>query len=492
VKKLQQPLESGTRIGSYEIKHVLGIGGFGITYKGYDHTLACDVAVKEYLPSDLATRTSDKITIVPQSEEDRAAYHSGLEKFLQEARTLAKFKMPNIVRVNRYLETNGTAYIVMDYEDGEPLSQYLKARRTLSENKIREIMVPLLEGLQVIHEQKVLHRDIKPGNIYIRKTGSPVLLDFGAARQALQNDEQHKTDTVTPGYAPFEQYDSRGLQGPWTDIYGLGATIYQCITGKPPAPAPERMAALNNQQADPVLNLQRITNSLYSMELLDIVDWMLKILSRDRPQCANDILIRLTTTKRKTGAQGDVIDPASLQTATPPIHDHPIPDSEPSVMWTVELLEEAQRNLAKYMGPLAKLLVPQAAYKASSLEEFLQTLANSIQSLSIREKFLKTMNKLAPKLIEGASPENNMSKRTATERSGLSADSEPSLHSWDMTLLYQIENELAVYVGPLAHILVQKAVRRAATTHALIKMLAKNVPNSRDQKQFLGAVSRLH
>src|SRR5712692_4493929 len=195
-------LPVGSHIESYEIAGVLGIGGFGITYKGYDHSLHCDVAIKEYLPHGLAFRTGDGTTVIPKSDNDKKSYDYGLKRFLEEARILAKFKERSIVRVSRFLEINGTAYLIMDYEDGESLAEYLQKSGVLMEAEIRAIILPILEGLSAVHEKDFLHRDIKPGNIYLRKDGPPVLLDFGAARQALSERTQALTGMVTPGYAP--------------------------------------------------------------------------------------------------------------------------------------------------------------------------------------------------------------------------------------------------------------------------------------------------
>jgi len=286
-------LPVGTRIESYEIASVLGVGGFGITYKGYDHSLHCDVAIKEYLPSGLALRTADGATVIPKSSDDKKYYEYGLKRFLEEARILAKFKERSIVRVSRFLESNGTAYLVMDYEDGESLAEYLQKCGVLSETEILDIMLPVLEGLGAVHAKDFLHRDIKPGNIYLRKNGPPVLLDFGAARQALGEQTRALTGMVTPGYAPFEQYNSRSKQGPWTDLYSIGATLYHCIAGKAPAESPDRIAALQEQDADPMQPAVTAGHGRYRPEFLAVVDWMLAPLPKDRPQNIEQVLERL-------------------------------------------------------------------------------------------------------------------------------------------------------------------------------------------------------
>jgi predicted alpha/beta-hydrolase family hydrolase len=286
-------LAIGSRLESYEIRDVLGVGGFGITYKGYDHSLHCDVAIKEYLPHGLALRTPDGTTVVPKSKNDEKYYEYGLKRFLDEARILAKFKERAIVRVSRFLEANGTAYLVMDYEDGESLAEYLNRSGVLNEGEIRAVLVPILEGLRAVHDKDVLHRDIKPGNIFLRRDGPPVLLDFGAARQALGEQTRTMTGIVTPGYAPFEQYGALGRQGPWTDLYALGATLYHCATGRAPVEAPDRIAALQEGAPDPMKPAREAGAGRCAPELLAVIDWMLAPNARDRPQSADEALARL-------------------------------------------------------------------------------------------------------------------------------------------------------------------------------------------------------
>ena len=234
-------LLQGTRIENYEVEEVLGVGGFGITYRAHDHTLNQTVAIKEYLPDGLAYRLPDSERLTHKSETDVKHYKYGLERFLDEARTLAKFRDPSIVRVIRFIEANGTAYLVMDFESGDSLAQRLRERGVLSEQEILGVLSPLLEGLRSVHAQQFLHRDVKPANILLRDEGLPVLLDFGAARLALGEHTKALTAMVTPGYAPFEQYHTKDRQGPWTDLYSVGATVYHCMTGMPPAAATERI-----------------------------------------------------------------------------------------------------------------------------------------------------------------------------------------------------------------------------------------------------------
>ena len=271
-------LPQGTRIREFEFHRVLGYGGFGITYLGWNLSLDIPVAIKEYLPVDLATREQDG-SVVSQTAQAAADFQWGLERFVDEARTLARFQHPNIVGVHQYFEAHSTAYIVMDYVEGEDLSAHLERKGTLQEAELKAILYPLLSALDVIHQADFLHRDIKPGNIVLRDTdGSPVLLDFGAARQAVGAKSRSVTSIVTPGYAPIEQYSSQGHQGPWTDIYALGGVCYRALTGQAPEDATDRM------RHDPLVPVAQQCAGRASQEFLSAVDWALSVDEGDRPQ----------------------------------------------------------------------------------------------------------------------------------------------------------------------------------------------------------------
>ncbi|MGD9731133.1 MAG: SUMF1/EgtB/PvdO family nonheme iron enzyme [Desulfamplus sp.] len=226
----------------YVVGKVLGKpGGFGITYLGWDTRLETMVAIKEYLPRDNAGRDTDQSTVVPHSIEDGEIFRYGLEAFLLEARTLAKFDHPNVVRVRTFFEANGTAYLVMDYYDGMSLENYLiRKGGRIPEKLAVNIMMPVLDGLREVHEKGFLHRDIKPQNIYLTRNGKPILLDFGAARSAMGDRSRSLSVLLTPGYSPYEQYQRKGKQGVWTDIYACGATLYRMVIGKTPPEAIER------------------------------------------------------------------------------------------------------------------------------------------------------------------------------------------------------------------------------------------------------------
>lgn len=239
-------LPPGTTVmnGQYLVGKVLGKpGGFGITYLGWDSQLATFVAIKEYLPRELASRHFDRLTVTAHTSGDVDNFRYGLEQFLHEARILAQFDHPNVVRVRSFFQENGTAYLVMDYLQGTNLADHLAViGGRMSERAALDTLLPLLDGLREVHSKGFLHRDIKPQNIYITNNGRAILLDFGTARQSMSALNRGMTTILTPGYAPWEQYHRHGKQGAWTDIYACAATIYHIVTGIVPPEAAERVA----------------------------------------------------------------------------------------------------------------------------------------------------------------------------------------------------------------------------------------------------------
>jgi len=275
-------LPPGVAIADYVIDRPLGGGGFGITYLARDSNLQLPVAIKEYFPSDLVTRGPDNaVHVRAGNAENQGQYDWGLERFLDEARALATFRHPNIVRVLRYFMDNGTAYIVMEYESGLPLKRWVPQNTPLSQQAVMSIVLPLLGGLEAVHASGFLHRDIKPDNIYVRADGTPVLLDFGAARRVTANKDM--TNIVSPGYAPFEQYHSQGNQGPWTDIYSLGAVMYWMVTGRKPV---ESAARVKQDSMLPAISLAE--SGLFGESLLHAIDWALHPDEGQRPQTAKE------------------------------------------------------------------------------------------------------------------------------------------------------------------------------------------------------------
>ena len=235
-------LPKGFRIGEFEILRVLGQGGFGVTYLAYDHEMDKSVAIKEYFPVEWARRGPEN-TVVCISEKSEEMFNWGLVRFLEEARTMAKFEHPSIVRATRHIRASGTAYIIMDFVEGETLGDVLNKNKTLPADKTRYLIESLLDGLRETHQLDILHRDIKPSNVLIRAdSGRPVLIDFGAARQTIQKQSAPITAIVTPPYAPPEQYTTQQhKQGPWTDLYSICVLAYECLTGRQPPDGPGRI-----------------------------------------------------------------------------------------------------------------------------------------------------------------------------------------------------------------------------------------------------------
>jgi serine/threonine protein kinase len=275
----RQVLQTGTVLdGKYRIERVIGSGGFGITYEAFDIGLASPVAIKEYYPSQFGVRDAT-FSVRPRSERDREIFDRLLSSFLREARTLNQFEHPAIVRVLSVFEAYGTAYMVMKYETGPSLKAWLaNLVRLPTQSELDRLVPPLLDALEMMHNADFLHRDIAPDNIIVRSDGSPVLLDFGASRRVMGEMTGTLTGVVKKGYSPQEQYatDSRS-QGPWTDIYALGATLYRCISGETPSEATERMLD------DSTLPAVEAGAGRYRHEFLAAIDAAILLRPKQRP-----------------------------------------------------------------------------------------------------------------------------------------------------------------------------------------------------------------
>jgi serine/threonine protein kinase len=294
-KDIRGGLPVGAVLGGYELRSIIGKGAFGITYRARDLTLGRDVAIKEYLPTTLALR-EDRTTVLPISADHAEQFAWGRERFLEEARTLARLdRTPAIVRVYDFFEANGTAYMVMGLVEGENLSKRLMREGRLTSEAVDRLLFPLLDGLEEVHGIGFLHRDIKPANIMVDARGRPTLIDFGAARAAMAGRSTTMTAIFTPGYAAAEQYTSAEL-GPWTDIYGLSATLYHGITGKIPQSAIERILNDTHQP------LSELRPEGYPPELLAGIDAGLERSVDDRPQGIAEWRHVLRTGERRSQA----------------------------------------------------------------------------------------------------------------------------------------------------------------------------------------------
>ena len=281
-------LPTGYKLNEYRLERVLGSGGFGTTYYAWDENLDKPVAIKEYLPSDFAVR-ADGTSVRPKSDGESGDYQWGLNRFLDEAQTLARFDHPHLNQVYRFFEAHGTAYLVLDYIDGETLAQMLSREEKLSEAPLLRLLNELLSGLEEVHQAGFVHRDVKPGNIMLRADGSAVLLDFGAARQAIGAKSKSVTSILTPGYAPIEQYDQKADDvGAWSDIYALGMVAYRCVSGVGES---ELIDAVTRSRFERKGELEKdiepaavVGKGRYVDALLAGIDWAIKIDETERPQ----------------------------------------------------------------------------------------------------------------------------------------------------------------------------------------------------------------
>jgi hypothetical protein len=266
-------------VGDYRIERVLGAGGFGVTYLADEMALGRLVTIKEYFPSDIAARAG-AIEAAPRSQDCAGDYRWGLDRFIEEAQTLARFEHANIVRLYRCFRANNTGYMVLRFEEGQSLKTWLKALgRAPRQKELDAIVAPLLDALELIHKSDFLHRDIAPDNIIIRKTGDPVLIDFGSARGEMASHTKTVSALVKPGYSPYEQYaETTRQQGPWTDIYALAATLYHAVTGKRPPDAPSRMVK------DEIVPVAEAALSSYRAGFLKAIDRALALAVESRPQ----------------------------------------------------------------------------------------------------------------------------------------------------------------------------------------------------------------
>ncbi|MFE8647225.1 protein kinase [Sphingomonas sp. NCPPB 2930] len=363
------PLSTGTSLQEFEVRDILGSGGFGLVYTAYDTQLAREVALKEYFPSGIATR-GDEGMVVAISPREVPTYAAGLGGFLYEARALAQFKHPGLAEIWRFWEQNGTAYIVMPKYSGSTMRQRIETDAGgCTEAWLRKVMVGMLSALETLHGKNLFHRDISPENIFILDNGNPVLLDLGATREATEHDSEALTITLKFGYAPIEQYsnDSHILQhGPWTDIYALCATAYFAITRKQP---PTAVGRLINDTIDP-LDAHRYPQ--FSPGFLSALRLGLQIRPEHRPQTIAALREALVgDTHRTAAAAPDGAAPAPVAAVPAPADFQParpaaVPPSPPAPLQPVR--QEAPDAPAEPRpSPSRRQPVPLAAAAAVAL-----------------------------------------------------------------------------------------------------------------------------
>ena len=448
-------LPSGYALQEYRIERLLGAGGFGLTYLAIDTNLNLRVAVKEYLPSDIAVRNPDH-SVTPNSSQTAEDFMWGKRRFLDESRTIASFRHPNIVRVMRFFEAKGSAYMVMEYVEGDALPDWIKPRRPLPEPQVMALAGPLLEGLQVVHTAGYLHRDIKPGNIYVRYDGSPVLLDFGSARQDGKDD---LTAIVTPGYAPFEQYHSHGQQGPWSDVYAFAGVLYWVVTGQRPL---EAAARVREDTLPPAVKAG--DRNRYRPEFLAAIDWALAPHENDRPQSVHEWRAALAGTMEPKLKQ--------VEPAPPP---PPPPAAPEAVRFDANFLDKVERELAQHVGPIAPVMVRKAAKKAQGPAELVQLLAADITHNGLRLKFEQ-------RFADHSRPVSRSQPASVTPTS---PSGPPSGAPISPEILSRAEAQLVQYLGPVARVVVKRAALKARDVSELYLLIADEIEDPAEKKAFI-------
>jgi serine/threonine protein kinase len=473
----QQALGAGTLIDGFEIRKVIGTGGFGVTYQAFDTNLERAVAIKEYCPQGIASRTPGDTTLRASDPLNEDTFNYGLTRFLDEARTLAKFQHSSIVHVHRFLEANGTGYLIMDFEQGQTLWGVLRNHAPLDETAVLALLIPLLEGLQVVHAQSFLHRDIKPANVLMRDNGAPVLLDFGAARLAMEQQASALTVMLTPGYAPLEQYSATDQQGAWTDLYALGGTAYHCMIGQAPMVATERIARLHSGQPDEVNTRLQDATGRYSTQLLETVQWMMEPIAGRRPKSADQILRKLQ----------DVAMASSTGKRTVSHLKNPSPahfEASPA------LTHALQNALEKHAGRIARKVVPRAVSSAANYDELVDHLAGYVLDPESEIEFRALATELPARTSEAATLALADSQAAAPGIATGDQEAEvAAATSLPDDVLARARTHLANYVGPIAEVLVEAAAAQTTDASRFHALLADEIDDAADRSEFLAALA---
>ena len=457
-------LPRGYSLLEYRVESVLGTGGFGVTYLATDANLNLKVALKEYLPGDFAARAGDS-SVQPKPGDASESFQWGLRRFMDEAKTLASFRHPNIVRVMRFFEANKTGYMVMEFVEGKPLQEWIGTRRPLPQSTLQALVGPLLDGLAVIHKAGFLHRDIKPANIFMRDDGSPVLLDFGSARE-LKGRNQELTAVVSPGYAPLEQYHTQGKQGAWSDLYAFGGVMYWMLTGNKPV---EAAARVRQDIMPPAVTAAGGRG--YTADFLAVVDWALKPNEDERPQSVAEFKRRLMA-----GAQSAASDRTiPLAAAEPTVIARPAEAGGMTGLTGVALdreqVKRIENEMARHIGPIAQVVVRNAAKKSPSIPALAEAVAGEIADEKARAAFVR-------KFVSGEAtsrPSGNPTRKAADV--SVSQKFTPEV-------LQKAETALAQHIGAIARVVVKQAAAKARDEAELYLLIADEIKDPAERKNF--------
>jgi len=434
-------------------------GGFGITYLGLNTALEELVAVKEYLPRELAGRETDQETVRAHSEEEAEQFQYGLDRFMNEAQMLAQFEHANIVGVRDFFEANGTAYLVMDYYEGKTLKQYLQGQPEgrMDPEIGTEIMLRVLDGLKEVHAEGYLHRDVKPENVYLTAEGRPILIDFGAARLALGEKSRSLSVVMTEGYAPYEQYRREGDQGPWTDVYGAGATLYRMVTGEKPPAATDRVV-------DDTLQPPHEVNPEVPKDLSRAITGALATGNKERPESAEALQDRLRAGLHGGSAEQETVEPRQQEEPSRGPADVSEASTEPSTPGG-ENDHEAETSMEEDGAPWPSVLIGVLVVAALGLGGVAVALYPSGEGAAVQD---------TEQTADAGSPKG----------SEQSSSSDPSASSGDRSKTEQLLKEARGHLGA-------GRLTSPEGTNALasVRQALEQSPGSEEAQRLLGQIA---
>jgi serine/threonine protein kinase len=463
-------LPIGTQVGHFRIVRLIGRGGFGITYEAWDASLNRAVAIKEYFPAGRATRADDRAG-VEYSPQHAGFFSKGLRRFLDEARTLAQFRDPRIVHVHGYQEAYNTAYMIMDFEHGSSVREVVLQRGVLSASEARSVLLDLLQGLRVIHARRYLHRDIKPANLMCRPDGQVVLLDFGSARLAQGESGDGHTVIVTPGYAPLEQYDEKGGQGPATDLYATGASLLFCLTGDAPPDGLKRALALQEGLKDP---LEPVLDAIAAggpaaAELAGHIRWLMQPLMDKRPADAQTVLERLMPSVPPLTGNEPTLMPEG-------------PNLRQLRSIPAKLVEPMRQHLETLIGAQATPTLFGSLRGAANAQDLIDRIAAKIAEPDVRARAITGLARIMGAGLAAAAGPQTSATQAAKVQEPL--DRGPATQVVDDHSSQFITRALAKFIGPIATMLVRKRIAKATSRAQLIDQLAEEISDPSDRAAF--------